>query len=270
MSILSFFFLFLQHHSAPPFIFACSVFLSVPYFLLCLYPKVPIQASQYFCPLSSRFSPFPISAFTKLNSGANPSSLHPQEKKGEQKGKDSSLLGINIKMKVAPYFCTPHKKKSRMRKGRQTRTRNTIKREEQSRKEKKWMRDRETIWGDRGEGLATATLSCIKKMCCSLFSLASLFSHSFCHSLFLSFSLSPLSWPFKSLKRYREEGRREEGFEGWEEGGCFILSSLSLQCQQNKNTNSTAPRECVCVWCVFAQISINTLVYSPMIQPWII
>lgn len=63
--------------------------------------------------------------------------------------------------------------------------------------------------GGQREGLAAATLSYIKKMCCTLFFLASPFL-----LLFLSFSLPlsfPLSWPFYSLKRYREGGGVRRG-----------------------------------------------------------
>lgn len=165
-------------------------------------------------------------------------------------------------MKVAPYFGTPHKKKDmRMRKGRQTRTRNTIKREEQSRVEKKWMRDRETIWGDRGEGLATATLSHIKKMCCSLFSLASLFSHSFCHSLFLSFSLPPC--PGRSShwsvtvrkgggKRGLRDGRRE----------VVLSSPLCLSSASRTKTLTLLLRAFVCLVCVRTNINKHARLFT--------
>merc|ERR1712035_9075 len=57
--------------------------------------------SQYFC-----VPPHPpflsvclsLSAFSKLNSRVNPCSFRPPEKKRAQKGKDSSLFGISIKM----------------------------------------------------------------------------------------------------------------------------------------------------------------------------
>lgn len=167
-------------------------------------------------------------------------------------------------MKVAPYFWTPFTKKKkedrgrwrkgeRQEKGTQSKGKRRVK-AEQCRKKKKRMRDRETIWGDRGEGLATATLSYIKKMCCSLFSLASLFP------LTLSVVLSlppppPLSWPFNSLKRYREGGskRGDRGMEGGREG-CFILSSLSLGASRTKTP--TLPL-CVCVRvCLYVSVCV--------------
>lgn len=162
----------------------------------------PHPSFSYFC----LFSP-PRSAFSKLNSGVNPCSFCPPEKKRGQRGKDSSLFGISIKMKVAPYFYPPQKGQSETRRkgkeqGAQSKGKRRVK-AERCRKKGKRMQERDYLRGQRG-GLARATLSYIKKMCCALFSLASPFL-----LLFLSFSLPlsfPLSWPFYPLKRYHGVG----------------------------------------------------------------
>lgn len=118
--------------------------------------------SLYFC-----FSPS-CSAFSKLNSGVNPCSFCPPEKKRGQRGKDSSLFGINIKMKVAYYFSpppTPHKKGrvrwqekekgERKEQGAQSKGKRRVKAERCRKKEKKNEEEREreggNIWGDRGK-----------------------------------------------------------------------------------------------------------------------
>lgn len=101
------------------------------------------------------------------------------------------------------------------------------------------------------EGLATATLSYIKKNVLHI--VLPCLSFSLTLSVVLSPSLSfPMSWSFYSLKRYREgEGggvRRGEGIEGWTEGGRVVLSSpLRLSsASRTKNTKSSAS-VCVCV-----------------------
>lgn len=115
------------------------------------------------------------------------------------------------------------------------------------------MRDIETICGDRGEGLATATLSYIKK-CVAHCSLMPPFPF-FCLSLSISFFLS-LSWPFNSLKRYCE-GEEKGPRDGWKEGGLFYpLLSVSLVPAEQKHqlyhpvcvSECMWARVCACVW----------------------
>lgn len=144
-----------------------------------------------------------------------------------------------------------------MRKGRQTRTRNTIKREEQRRKEKKWMRDRETIWGDRGEGLATATLSYIKK-CVAHCSPLPLFSLTLSVTLSSFLSLSP-PCPGRS-SHWSVTVRKGGGKRGLRDGRREVVLSSPLclsSASRTKNTNSTAPRVCVCVCLVCVRTNIN-------------
>lgn len=142
------------HFSAlSSFIFACVLFLSLslPHFsseFLNISVSPPHPPSVSLCPS--------LSAFSKLNSRVNPCSFLPPEKKGGQRGKDSSLFGISIKMKVAPYFGTPpplQKKKEdrgrwrkgeRQERGAQSNGKRRVK-AEQCRKKKKRRRDRETI-----------------------------------------------------------------------------------------------------------------------------
>lgn len=108
------------------------------------------------------------------------------------------------------------------------------------------MKERDHLGGQR-EGLASATLSYIKKMCCALFSLASPFL-----LLFLSFSLPlsfPLSWPFYSLKRYREGGGGEErGMrDGRKEGELFypLLSVSPVPAEQKHKIYRSCARVCL-------------------------
>lgn len=107
-------------------------------------------------------------------------------------------------------------------------------------------RHRDHLWGRRGR-ISNSDPQLYQKMCCSLFSHASL-------SLFLSFPLYLfLSSPLLAVQLTEALlWGGGEGTEGWIEGeGCFILSSLSLWCQQNKNSNSTtlcvSLSVCVCV-----------------------
>lgn len=146
-------------------------------------------------------------------------------------------------MKVAPYFCKPAplKKTGRWRKGeRQEQEHNQRGKRRVKKKgvgKKTWIR--ETICGDGEEGLATATLSYIK-ICVG---------HCSSGLLFLSLSIFPLSPVLGVQLTEALLWGGGEGIQGWEEGrreGCFILSSLSLWCQQNKNTNPTT-LVCVCV-----------------------
>lgn len=114
-------------------------------------------------------------------------------------------------------------------------------------------RQRDHLWGRRGR-ISYSDPQLYQKMCCSLFSHASLspslsFRLSLSISLFLS--LSPLSWPFNSLKRYHEGGGGE-GIEGWKEGGRVVLSSpLSLVPAEQKHQLYHPVCVCVCV-CVLA------------------
>lgn len=108
--------LFLLFTFLSPLLISYIFFVPPPIFL-CLSSLPPF----------SLFLSLPL-PFSKLNSRVNPCSFRPSEKKGGQKGKDSSLFGISIKMKVAPYFCTK-KRQREMENGRKTWTRDTIKRE---------------------------------------------------------------------------------------------------------------------------------------------
>lgn len=84
-------------------------------------------------------------------------------------------------------------------------------------------RQRDHLW-DGGGRISYSDPQLYQKMCCSLFSrcLSSLLSF----SLYLSFS--PLSWPFNSLKRYREEGVTVKG-------GFYPLLSVSVVPAEQKH-----------------------------------
>lgn len=160
-------------------------------------------------------------------------------------------------MKVAPYFCTSQKKKRR--KKIQTERRWGMREWQEQRAQSKgncvfkkkkkksvWgrMRDRETIWGDGGEGLATATLSYIKKCVahCSLFASLSLLL-SLCLSLSLFLSLPPC--PGRSTHSSVTMRGGREGIEGWKEGGRVVLSSSLCLCGASRTKTPTLPL-CVC------------------------
>lgn len=100
-------------------------------------------------PLFSLSPSVSLAAFSKLNSRVNPCSFRPPEKKEGQKGKDSSLFGISIKMKLAPYFCTPKKEDrgrwrmgERQEQGTQSKGKRRVKEEECRKKKKKWKTER--------------------------------------------------------------------------------------------------------------------------------
>lgn len=115
-------------------------------------------------------------------------------------------------------------------------------------------KDRETICGDRGQRISYRDPQLYQKMCCSLFSHASPSL-----SLFLSFSLylflSPLSWPFNSLKRYCE-GEDRGSRDGRREGGLFYpLLSVSLVPVEQKQQLYLPVCVCVCV-CVYCWLMV--------------
>lgn len=102
-------------------------------------------------------------------------------------------------------------------------------------------RHRDHLWGQRGR-ISNSDPQLYQKMCCSLFSHASL-------SLFLSFSLYLfLSLPLLAIQLTEALlWGGGEGTEGWMEGGRAVLSSPLCLSDASRTKTPTLP-PCVCLW----------------------